>query len=145
MSTSAAPLDSLPVEFLYRVHLDTATPVMVPGGPLGTRILAPVTGGTFEGPKMRGTVVGPAGDWVTVTANGTMVLDVRLCLVTDDGAAIYCTYRGVLANVDGVMRAKGAPNFETGDERYAWLNTVQGIGLGRADAGGVDYDVYAVL
>jgi hypothetical protein len=94
---------------------------------------------------MRGTVVGPAGDWVTVSPTGVMVLDVRLCLVTDDGAAIYCTYRGVLANVDGVMRAKGAPLFETGDERYAWLNSVQAIGLGSADAGGVDYEVYAVL
>lgn len=145
MPTNAAPLDSLPVEFLYRVHLDTGAPVMVPGGPLGTRILAPVTGGTFEGPKMRGTVVGPAGDWVTVSPTGVMVLDVRLCLVTDDGAAIYCTYRGVLANVDGVMRAKGAPLFETGDERYAWLNSVQAIGLGSAEAGGVDYEVYAVL
>ncbi|HUS62378.1 MAG TPA: DUF3237 domain-containing protein, partial [Acidimicrobiales bacterium] len=145
MNTDATHLDSLPVEFLYRVHLDTAAPVMVPGGPLGTRILAPVTGGTFEGPKMRGTVVGPAGDWVTVSPAGVMVLDVRLCLVTDDGAAIYCTYRGVLANVDGVMRAKGAPLFETGDERYAWLNGVQAIGMGTADAGGVDYDIYVVL
>ena len=48
-------------------------------------------------------------------------------------------------DVDGVMRAKGAPLFETGDERYAWLNSVQAIGLGSAEAGGVDYEVYAVL
>jgi hypothetical protein len=145
MSADAAPLTSLPVEFLYRVHLDTAAPVMVPGGPLGTRILAPVTGGHFEGPRMKGKVAGPAGDWVTIMTGGAMLLDVRLSLVTDDGAAIYCSYRGVLANVDGVMRAKGAPMFETGDERYAWLNAVQAIGLGTADASGVDYEVYAVL
>jgi Protein of unknown function (DUF3237) len=137
-------LDALPVELLYSIHLDTAAPVMVPGGPLGTRILAQVTGGTFEGPRMKGTVSGPAGDWVTVGSGGVMSLDVRLCLLTDDGAAIYCSYRGLLANVDGVMRAKGAPLFETGDERYAWLNTVQAIGLGTAGAGGVDYEVYAV-
>ena len=55
------PLESLPVELLYSIHLDTAAPVMVTGGPTGTRIIAPVTGGTFEGPRMRGTVVGPAG------------------------------------------------------------------------------------
>jgi hypothetical protein len=144
MATDREPLDSLPVEFLYRLHLDTAAPVMVPGGPLGTRILAPITGGTFEGPKLRGTVGGPAGDWVTVSSTGVMALDVRLCLLTDDGAAIYCTYHGVLANVDGVMRARGAPLFETGDERYAWLNRVQAVALGRADATGVDYDVYAL-
>lgn len=137
-------LDSLPITFLYRIHLDTAAPVMVPSGPMGTRIIAPVAGGTFDGPRMKGTVAGPAGDWVTVSAGGQMTLDVRLCLITDDDAAIYCTYRGILANVEGVMRAKAAPLFETGDERYAWLNGIQGIALGTAGADGVDYDVYAI-
>lgn len=136
--------ESLPVTFLYRIHLETAAPVMVPGGPLGTRIIAPVSGGTFGGPRMSGTVAAPAGDWVTVSAGGQMTLNVRLCLITHDDAPIYCTYRGILANVDGVMRAKAAPLFETGDERYAWLNGIQAIALGTAGAEGVDYDVYAI-
>ena len=139
------PLERLPVEFLYSIHLDTAAPVMVTGGPTGTRIIAPVTGGTFEGPRMRGTVVGPAGDWVTVGPAGQMPLDVRLCLVTDDGASIYCSYRGLLLRGESGMRALGAPLFETGDERYAWLNDIQAVGVGSAGAGGVDYEIYAVI
>jgi hypothetical protein len=42
------------------------------------------------------------------------------------------------------MRALGAPLFETGDERYAWLNSIQAVGIGTAGAEGVDYDIYAL-
>jgi hypothetical protein len=116
-------LDSLPVEFLYSIHLETAAPVMVPGGPLGTRILAQVTGGTFEGPRMKGTVSGPAGDWVTVGAGGVMSLDVRLCLLTDDGAAIYMTYTGVgRLGPDGTGDIRTVPRFETGPGDQAQLD-----------------------
>jgi hypothetical protein len=137
--------DSIPAEFLYRVHLDVGAATFMPGAPSGTRIIAPVTGGTFEGPKMKGTVgPAPAGDWVTVRADGSMALDVRLLLTTHDGAVVAVTYTGILRNVDGTMQARGAPLFETGDERYAWLNTVQGVAMGTAGAGGVDYDVYVL-
>lgn len=138
------PLEALPVEFLYSVHLDIGDSITVANGPVGTRIIAPVTGGTFEGPRLRGRVTAPAGDWVTVGPGGQLSLDVRLCLVTDDGANILCAYRGLLLPGDGGMRAIGTPLFEAGDERYAWLNGVQGIGLGTAGQGGVDYDVYAL-
>ena len=138
------PLESLPVEFLYSVHLDTAAPIMVTNGPAGTKLIAPVTGGTFEGPRMKGTVATPAGDWVTIGPAGQMTLDVRLCLVTDDGANIYCSYKGLLLRGDSGMKALGAPLFETGDERYAWLNSIQAVGIGTAGAGGVDYDIYAI-
>ena len=137
--------DSIPAEFLYRIHLDVGAPTFISGAPGGTRVIAAVTGGTFEGPKLKGTVgPAPAGDWVTVRGDGTMALDVRLILTTEDGASILVTYVGLMRNVDGVMQARGAPLFETGDERYAWLNGVQGIGIGTTGTGGVDYDVYAL-
>jgi hypothetical protein len=138
------PVESLPVEFLYTIHLDTGAPVMVTNGPAGTKVIAPVVGGSFEGPRVRGAVVAPGGDWVTVGAEGQMTLDVRLCLRTDDGASIYCSYRGLLLRGEGGARALAAPLFETGDERYTWLNRVQAIGVGTAGAGGVDYEIYAL-
>jgi hypothetical protein len=138
--------DTIPVEFLYRMHVDIGTTTFVSGAPGGTRIIAEVTGGTFEGPKMKGTVgPAPGGDWVTVRADGSMLLDVRLILTTHDGASILVCYTGLLRNVDGTMQARGAPMFETGDERYAWLNSVQGLGIGTTGSEGVDYDIYAVL
>jgi acyl-CoA reductase-like NAD-dependent aldehyde dehydrogenase len=42
------------------------------------------------------------------------------------------------------VRAIAAPLFETGDEKYAWLNASQGIGVGNSNDNGVDYDFYLV-
>ena len=38
-----------------------------------------------------------------------------------------------------------SPIFETGDERYEWLNGVQCLGFGRLDGDTVVYDVEIVL
>lgn len=138
------PLDSLPVEFLCSLHLDVGESVMLTNGPAGTKVIAPVVGGEFHGPRLEGAVRSPAGDWVTVGPNGHLNLDVRLCLVTGDGANIYCSYRGLLLPGENGMRAIGTPLFETGDERYSWLTSIQGIGLGNATQVGVDYEVYAL-
>ena len=134
---------SLPVEHLFTLALqaDTSAAYQVRGGPAGRRIIAAVAGGTFEGPKVRGTVAPvTGGDWVTVRADKSFRLDVRLVLVTDDDAVIYMYYGGIV--VDG--QARSAPYFETGDERYAWLNNVQAVGIGSIDASGPTYEVYAL-
>lgn len=139
---------SAPVEFLCSLHADTNTipAQMIAGGPQGTRMIASVAGGSFEGPKVKGSVpAGASGDWVTIRADGSFRLDVRVTLVTDDGATILCTYNGVgTTDADGNTSLRTAPTFETGDERYAWLNTVQAVGYGHLDAEGVHYDVYAL-
>ena len=63
---------------------------------------------------------------------------------THDGACIYMSYFGVLELNEAVQRAlatrgetrwedqyfRTTPRFETGDERYAWLNRVQAVGKG---------------
>ena len=137
---------SLPVEHLYKITLETGgVPVMIPAAPQGTRMLVEVTGGKFEGPKLNGTVVAPGGDWVTQRADGSIKLDVRLVLQTDDGAKILVTYNGIGTVVDGQLKARCAPLFETGDERYAWLNSIQAVGIGGVDGTTVVYDIYELL
>ncbi len=138
--------ETLSVEKLFTITADTAPPVMIAAGPQGTRVIVNVTGGTFEGPKMKGTVHGgPGGDWLTMRADGSAKLDVRIILKTEDGADILMTYNGVGVTVDGAFQIKTAPLFETGDARYAWLNHVQAVAKGSPGAGNVTYDVYAVL
>lgn len=134
---------ALPVEHLFSLHATLAQSIVIQDGPQGTRFIAPVNGGTFEGPKMRGTIAPqPGGDWVTVRADGTMKLDVRIVLQTDDGASILVQYYGTGSREAGV---RSAPIFETGDERYAWLNNVLAVGIGTPGQGEVHYDVYRVL
>ena len=93
---------------------------------------------------MKGTVKGPAGDWLTLRADGTGLLDVRLLLETDDGAVILMTYKGQFT--EGGKSLRTAPLFETGDPRYVWLNTVQAVGIGAANdtQDEVSYEVYAL-
>ena len=132
------------LEYLFTITatLREGSPV-INAGPQGTRVVVTVTGGTFEGPKMRGTVDNSGGDWVTVRADQNIKLDVRIMLRTDDGADIFMRYEGIGVREDGQLKLATAPLFETSDERYAWLNNVQAITAGTSAGGVVTYDVYA--
>jgi hypothetical protein len=137
--------DSLPVEHLFslRFEADLANATVVRRGPHGTRAIAGVIGGTFEGPRLRGRIVPPGGDWATSRPHGTLLLDVRLTLVTDDGAAILMQYKGILTREGEATKLRTAPLFETGDERYAWLNDIQAVGIELED-GAEGYEIYAL-
>src|ERR1700691_4600542 len=52
-------------------------------------------GGWVKGPRIKGTVLAPGGDWFRVLPSGASRLDVRLTIKTDDGALIYMTYNGI--------------------------------------------------
>ena len=136
-------VDAVPVEHLFTLEItaDMSAPHQIHKGPAGRRIIAGITGGTFTGPRIRGTVSPATGaDWVTVRADKVLRIDVRLVLVTDDGAPIYMYYGGILS--DG--QARTAPYFEVGDERYAWLNNVQAVGIGIVGPTGPTYEIYAL-
>jgi hypothetical protein len=137
-------LSSLPVEFLFTIHANVAAPVPIAGGPAGTRVIVNVTGGSFAGPKASGTV-NMGGDWLSMRTTGSAHLDVRLLLITDDGVAIHMAYEGIMGPTDDGVRIITAPLFQTGDERYAWLNDVQAVAIGKPSKDAVDYDVYRIL
>ena len=122
----------------------TGKSAMVVGAPQGTRGILGVTGGTFEGPRLRGRVIPPGGDWFTVRASGTLKLDVRLLLEAEDGANILLTYSGIATPADGGMDIRIAPLFEAPEGPHAWLNDHQCIGFGQLIDGGVTYEVYAL-
>lgn len=144
------PETALPVEFLFAMRATLGKAHRIPGGPHGSRTVVDVPGGSFEGPRLRGAVAGPAGDWVwSHTDGGGGTLDVRVVLVTDDGATILMTYNGVvMTDAQGQSSIRTAPLFQTGDERYTWLNRVQAVGIGHREPEGdgfaVVYDVYAL-
>ncbi len=141
-------MTQLDAEHLFTLTADVpgSRNAQIPGGPAGTRVIANVTGGTFEGERLRGTIVGPGGDWVSVRDNGTIHLDVRLLLVTDDGESILMTYNGIgVRGEDGALSIRSAPLFQAGAEAYRWLNDVQAVGIGQSADGVVTYEVYALV
>lgn len=83
----------------------------------------------FEGERLSGRLLGrAAADWLTVAPEGYGSLDVRLTMQTGDGAIVYVSYTGRLQFATGT--AFSTPLFHTGDERYAWLNSIQAVAKG---------------
>lgn len=70
---------------LFQLTLSVPSIVDLGQTPKGMRKIALVTGGQFQGDRLRGTVhAGPGGDWMTLRTDGVLSLDVRLTLETDD-------------------------------------------------------------
>jgi hypothetical protein len=131
-------------EYLGTLRAETGTRTVVDNGPQGTRTIVEILGGRFEGPRLKGTVQAPAGDWITNRADGTYRLDVRLTLRTDDGALILVSYNGVGHTTSSGASLRTAPLFETGDPRYVWLTRLQAVGVGERVGTAVKYDFYAL-
>jgi hypothetical protein len=89
--------------------------------------------------------------------DGFLRVDVRFQVETHDGAFLYIQYTGLLEANEAVQGALANgtgtefsdqyfytnPRIETGDERYAWLNTTFFIGEGRILPDlGVEYRVW---
>ncbi|KAJ3343579.1 hypothetical protein HDU93_007458 [Gonapodya sp. JEL0774] len=133
---------------------DTNALTVVGKTPTGSRFIATVTGGKLDG-LVNGTVIGPAGDWVMRRADSTNVIDVRLTIITaDTNEYIYMTYGGYMLSPSRLaeLQSQGVLiddsivrmtcRFETASTKYAWLNSVIGIGRGKPTPGGVIYDVF---
>jgi hypothetical protein len=65
------------LELLAHVSVQVAPPLVV--GPVlaGERRIIPITGGRFEGARLRGEVVPGGADWQVVAADGTALLEAR--------------------------------------------------------------------
>jgi hypothetical protein len=136
--------DTLRSEFLFDLTLVTKPGTNV-GFPGGDRLIVGVSGGTFAGPKLKGTVTGVGGDWIVRRPGGSSVLDVRVVFLTDDDQKIYTTWRGIAYTADGALHARILPMFETDSPKYLWLNNVVSVGVYRPSAGAFAYRVHQIL
>lgn len=150
-------MTELNAEFLFEMTATLNTDAVQDVGDAGAgrRSIVEVTGGTFEGPHMRGKVLPFGADWVMRRTDGVSQLDVRITLLTDDGATIFMHYPGLLHTdslgplgdlPDGERYFRTTPRFETGAEQYRWLNRILAVGVGQpSEPGMVRYRIYAVL
>jgi Protein of unknown function (DUF3237) len=137
-TTADEPLRS---EFLLDLVLDTQPPI-----PVGDRLIVGISGGTFQGPGLTGSVTGLFGDWIVRRPDGSSVLDVRVVFSTDDGEKIFVSWRGLAYTPEGgTLHARILPLFETGSARYRWLNNVVSVSVHRPMAGRVAYRVHRIL
>ena len=113
---------------------------------LGPRRIVPVTGGTFEGPRLQGVVLAGVGDWLIRRPDGASELNVRATLQTDDDALIYVWYRGIIHTpAGGETYWRTTPVFETASDKYSWLNRIISVGVGQTIPGKAAYRVFQIL
>ncbi|MDR3453087.1 MAG: DUF3237 domain-containing protein [Rhodoferax sp.] len=139
---------------------DTSTANHIGNVPAGyARRVTFVTGGTFEGERLRGRVLPAGGDFLILRPDGAMHLDVRLVLETDQGELIYITYVGrryappeVMARYVGSEAVdadaeyfRTLVQFECASPRLLWLNNLMAVGFGSRSASGVTYRIVEIL
>src|SRR5215831_2509988 len=145
---------------LMTLQVGVGAPQNVGAVPLGTRRTAPLTGGHFEGPRLRGTVLpGGSADWQLLRADGVLEMDLRITLQTADGARIWMRSFGLRYGPPDVIAAisrgetvdpatyyfRTTPRFETGHSAYAFLNRMITVATGDRRPEGPTYTIYEVL
>lgn len=123
-------------EFLMGIAADVGELMSMGGGPLGERRVVAITGGTFEGPALKGSIVPGGADWQIARADGVLDIDARYALRTDAGTLIRVVSQGYRHGPPEVLAALGrgedvaagkyffrtVMRFETGDPALQWLN-----------------------
>jgi hypothetical protein len=113
------------------LRLKTAPTQDIGNGPHGFRFTFPITGGTFEGERLRGQVLAGGDDWAVKRADGVIELDLRITLQTDDEALIHMTFDGLRDDAaPGAPYFRTLPRFETAAPKYAFLNRLLAVGRG---------------
>jgi hypothetical protein len=143
---------------LFRAEITLAAAQELGETPQGRRRIIGITGGRFSGERLSGRVLAGGADWQLIRPDGVADLDARYTLETSDGALIYVRNRGYrhgpadilkrLASgeaVDpGLYYMRTTPRFETGDERYAWLNRIICVATGARRRDAVELEVFEV-
>ena len=110
------------LELVMTLRVEIAAPLDVGAVGGGVRRVIPITGGTFEGPEIRGTVLPGGADWNLTRPDGVAEIWARYTLRTDDGVLIAIINAGlVVPPADGSHHVRTVPQFEVAGEQYAWL------------------------
>lgn len=150
-----APVSSLELRHVLDLHLSVPTVHKI-----GEESrFAFIAGGRFEGERLRGIVLAGGDDLIAVGADGTLRLDARAALETDDGTLIGATWSGIRRGSEEVMGrlARGEDvdpteyyfrstfRFTAPGGRYDWLNGIVAPATGRREPAGVFYSIFELL
>ena len=132
------------LSFAFEVRATVGAPMEVGAVAQGRRRIVAITGGTFEGPGLRGKVMPGGADWQIIRADGFTELDTRYTLETETGQIVYVQNAGMRHAAPDVMKRllageavdpaavyfRTVPKFETASPDLQWLTRSVFIGLG---------------
>jgi hypothetical protein len=142
-------------EMMYRVR--TTHPLdPTQGSPLGVTQYWQVTEAELTGDRIDAKLAVTGGDWMQMSSDGFWRPNVRAQFETNDGAIVLMHYTGLVEQTEAFKRAAEADRetqwhdqylrlairFDTGAERYRWLNTNLFVAAGRLlGTGRIEYTV----
>jgi hypothetical protein len=161
-SFSPDEMSLLESRYLFTLNVKVDDPIPVGTTSQGTRNIIDVApGGTFEGAAAQGVILESGGEWLTTRPDGVALADARIALKTNDGHVIYTQIKGFADNFAEVAPSlfdddetqadqpdyfRLTFSFETGSQRYSWLNQKLAVGKGRfLDNNSLQFDVYQIL
>jgi Protein of unknown function (DUF3237) len=130
------------------------------GSPTAAREYWEMTAGTLKGDRIDATIAMPGGDWNVPSTDRFGRPDVRVQLVTHDGALILLHYTGLVERSEQFVNAakenratewsdqymRMHMHFDTGAPAYAWLNESLFVAEGRIHGTNeIEYAIYRVL
>jgi hypothetical protein len=144
---------------IYRLEATLGDPQDI--GPIsaGHRRIVPLTGGTFVGPELRGSLVpGASADWQILLPDGTAIGDIRYTLMTERGELLYVQAHSVRHGSHEVLERLGrgddvdaseytfrtSARVETAAPGLDWMNKGTFVSVGGRQPDGVVYEVYLV-
>jgi Protein of unknown function (DUF3237) len=144
---------------VYRLVATLGPPFDLGDTAAGHRRIVPLTGGTFTGPELSGTLLpGVSADWQTVLRDGTALGDIRYALRTDAGALLYVQSRSVRHGSAEVLARLGrgedvdpseytfrtSTQIEAAAPELDWLYKGVFVSVAGRLASGVIYETYLV-
>lgn len=152
---NSTTLDFTPpaLEFICELQVTIDEPMLLGATPHGDRIIIPIKGGTFNGPKMKGVVLKGGADYqYSNKALNRTELDAIYTIKTDDGVLIHVRNKGLIhAPSDENQKQetfyfRAAPKFEAPiDSKYAWLNNAIYVCKPEGKDGYISIQVWKVL
>ena len=147
------PPEAPKLEFALQLKVTLGEAFSINNTQHGRRTVIPITGGTFEGPQLKGTILNGGADYQLANADGRTELEAIYCIKTDDGVYIHVRNRGIIAAGEGAngqpsFYFRAAPQFEApADSKYGWLNNSLFVCAPSFSAGfqGIVLNVWRVL
>lgn len=136
------------LELISHATVRVAPPDVIGRTHAGERRVVRILQGRFEG-RLNGEVLPGGADYQIITPEGVSYLEARYMIRADNGALIlvhnHGIRHGVVGNDPSEYYFRGTPRFETGDEKYLWLNKIIAVCTGARTPDEVILDFYEVL
>lgn len=130
------PLVKPDLDFVFGLKARLGEMIVIGESPEGLRRMIPILDGTFDGPKVRGEVLGGGADWQYLRSDGVTIAEAVYLLKTHDGALIQIRNRGVRHGPAEVIQRltegehvdpaeyyfRASPTFLVSPGPYDWLN-----------------------